>query len=41
MCVILHRGEFDPWCKDLVRQAIESGVPTYLIAEKDGKPKRI
>jgi hypothetical protein len=41
MCVILHRGELELWCDDLVRQAIDSGVPTYLIENKDWKPKRI
>jgi YspA, cpYpsA-related SLOG family len=41
MCVILHRGELDLWCEDLVRQAIDSGVPTYLIDSADGVPRPV
>jgi hypothetical protein len=39
MCEILNRGELDLWCEDLVRQAIDSGVPTYLIDSDDGVPR--
>jgi hypothetical protein len=41
VCVIFHQGEMEPWCKDLVAQATEARVPTYLIADKKGRPRRI
>jgi hypothetical protein len=41
LCVILHRSVLDAGTKDLARQAIEAGVPTYLIDSEEGRPKRI
>jgi hypothetical protein len=42
LCIILHRslGE-DERVKDLARQAIAEGVPTYLIANERGVPRRL
>jgi hypothetical protein len=36
LCVIVHRSILDAGTKDLARQAIEAGVPTYLIDSDDG-----
>jgi hypothetical protein len=41
LCVILHRSVLDARTKDLARQAIEAGVPTYLIDSEDGKVRRL
>ena len=39
--VILHRTLLDGGSKDLARQAIVAGVPTYLIDSEDGRPRRM
>jgi hypothetical protein len=41
LCVILHRCVLDAGTRDLARQAIEAGVPTYLIDSEEGRPERI
>src|SRR5262249_17521623 len=41
LCVILHRALLDAATNDLARQAIDAGVPTYLIDSEEGKPERI
>jgi hypothetical protein len=41
LCVIVHRSVLDAGTRDLARQAIEVGVPTYLIDSDEGKPRRI
>jgi hypothetical protein len=41
LCVILPRSVLDAGTRDLARQAIEAGVPTYLIDAEEGKPERI
>jgi hypothetical protein len=42
LCVILHRSMGDDQrVKDLARQAIEAGVPAYLIADERGVPRRL
>ena len=41
LCLILHRSAFDERMKDLARQAIEAGVPKYLIADERGVPRRL
>jgi hypothetical protein len=41
LCCILHRTALDERTKDLARQAIEMGVPTYLIADGRGVPRRL
>jgi hypothetical protein len=41
LCVIVHCSILDAGTKDLARQAIEAGVPTYLIDSDDGMPRRI
>jgi len=41
LCVILHRSVLDARTKDLARQAIEAGVPTYLIDSEEGKVRRL
>jgi hypothetical protein len=39
LCVIVHRSVLDAGTRDLARQAIEAGVPTYLIDSEEGKPR--
>jgi hypothetical protein len=39
LCVILHRSVLDAGTRDLARQALEAGVPTYLIDSEEVKPK--
>jgi YspA, cpYpsA-related SLOG family len=39
LCVIVHRAPLDDRSRDLARQAIAAGVPTYLIDSEEGKPK--
>jgi len=41
LCLILHRSAFDERTKDLARQAIAADVPTYLIADERGVPRRM
>jgi hypothetical protein len=42
LCIILHRSlSGDERVKDLARQAIAAGVPTYLIADERGVPRRL
>jgi hypothetical protein len=42
LCVVFQRSMGDDeQVKDLARQAIEAGVPTYLIADERGVPRRL
>jgi hypothetical protein len=42
LCIVFHRSMGDDErVKDLARQAIEAGVPTYLIADERGVPRRL
>jgi hypothetical protein len=42
LCVALHRSiEASKGTKDCVRQAMAAGIPTYLIADEQGVPKRV
>ena len=41
LCVILSRGVLDERAKDLARQAIAMGIPTYLIADERGRPRAL
>jgi hypothetical protein len=41
LCVILRRSVLDAGTRDLARQAIEASVPTYLIADEQGVPRRL
>jgi hypothetical protein len=41
LCVIFHRSAFDERTMDLAKQAIEAGVPTYLIEDERGTPRRL
>lgn len=41
LCLIVHRSLMDAGSKDLAWQAITTGVPTYLIADEEGKPRRL
>jgi hypothetical protein len=41
LCIIAHRTLLDAGSKDLATQAISAEVPTYLIADEDGAPRRL
>ena len=41
LCLIVHRTLLDARSKDLARQVITTGVPTYLIADEEGVPRRL
>ena len=41
LCLVVHRGPLDDGRRDLARQAIMAGVPTYLIDSDVGKPRRL
>jgi hypothetical protein len=42
MCIALHRFlRGSKGTKDCARQAIQAGIPTYLIDSADAKPKRL
>jgi hypothetical protein len=41
LCLIVHRTLLDAGTKDLARQAIAAEIPTYLIAEEEGMPRRL
>jgi YspA, cpYpsA-related SLOG family len=41
LCLIFHRAGLDERCRDLAQQAIEAEVPTFLIDNEDGKPRRL
>jgi hypothetical protein len=41
LCIIVHRAGLDDGSKDMARQAIAAGVPTYLIDSERGTPKRL
>ncbi len=41
LCLIVLRSVLDAGTKNLARQAIEAGVPTYLIDSEKGKPRRL
>jgi hypothetical protein len=41
LCLIIHRSAFDQRRNDLMRQAIEAGVPTYWITDERGAPRRL
>jgi hypothetical protein len=41
LCVIVHRSLLDAGTKDLARQALAAGVPTYLIANEQAVPRRL
>jgi hypothetical protein len=41
LCLIFSRAGLDERLKDLASQATEAGVPTYLIADVLGTPRRL
>jgi YspA, cpYpsA-related SLOG family len=41
LCVIVHRALLGKGPKDLARQAIMAGIPTYLIEDERGMPRRL
>jgi hypothetical protein len=41
LCVIFCRAMLGKGMKDLARQAIMAGVPTYLIEDERAMPKRL
>ena len=41
LCVIVHRSLLDAGTKDLARQALAAGVPTFLIANEQAVPRRL
>jgi hypothetical protein len=41
LCLIFHRSVLDEASDDLRRQAIDAGVPTYLIDSDEGRPRRL
>jgi hypothetical protein len=41
MCLIFHRSELDDGSRDLAHQAIAAGIPTWLIDNEEGRPRRI
>lgn len=41
LCLILHRSLLDAMVKDLARQAIATGMPTYLVADQQAVPRQI
>ena len=41
LCLILQALGADEASLDLARQAIEAGIPTYLIESEEGKPRRL
>ncbi len=41
LCIIVHRTALDEGSTDLAQQAIAAGVPTYLIDNEQGTPKRL
>lgn len=41
LCVILHRSLLDVGTKDLARQALTAGLPTYLIGDEQAMSRRL
>jgi hypothetical protein len=41
LCLIVHRDELDDGSKDLARQAVAAGIPTFLIADERAIPSRL
>jgi hypothetical protein len=41
LCILAHRSLLDAGAKDLARQALAAGVPTYLIADEQAVPNRL
>ena len=41
LCIIVHRGALNEQSKDLARQPTKANVPTYLIENEEGIPKRM
>jgi hypothetical protein len=41
LCVILHRSLLNVGTKDLARQAIAAGIPTYLTDSEHAAPRRV
>jgi hypothetical protein len=41
LCLVFHRAELDEGSRDLAQQAIAAGIPTWLIDNEEGRPRRI
>jgi hypothetical protein len=41
LCLVFHRAVLDEDSRDLAQQAIAAGIPTWLIDNEEGRPRRI